>query len=495
MKAFLMGTAAMAVALVEMVVVRVSLGVLTLPEAFGESLILLLPGPIFSELLDALGYYGKPLLIVGLALVQMAVGGLLSMAIVRAWRLTVGASPERTMAACLVSSVGVWGLLVTSLLPALAPGYFRGPAGFGTAALLVEMASYGAALGWLMGRTPSPEVQAGRRRLVLLAVGGIGVLAVAGGLVKLLADVGRGRPAASSSYGKMPPEVTPNADFYLVSKNVVDPSVEGQNWKLSIGGMVENPFELTYRELTSLPSVTQYTTLECISNEVGGDLIGNALWKGVPLKLLLERAGLKDGVVDIVFRAADDYSDSITLDKALNPSTLVAWEMNGEPLPMRHGYPARLIVPGIYGMKNVKWLTAIEAVGDDYRGFWERQGWDDVALIKTMSRIDVPQMGATLALAPVSIGGIAFAGDRGISSVQVSFDDGKTWHEAVLKPALGPYTWVLWTAEWRSDRTGGRMIRVRAKDGTGQWQAADFTDPYPSGATGIHGVYVLVSEG
>ncbi len=494
-RAFLAGSAGMVVAVLEMAALRVVAGLVTLPEAFGESLIFLLPGEVFSRLLDTLGYYGKPLLTVSLTVVQVVLGGLAALGLVRAAGLKPG-DQARAISVLLAASVAIWVALVAIVLPALAPSYFRPPAGYATLALLVEMVSYGMVTGWLMGRqaAPGPAVEPGRRRLLLVAVGGLAVLGL-GGLVKLLADVGRGTPPSARSYGRLPPEVTPNADFYLVSKNVVDPTVKVDGWKLSVGGLVERPYELTYDELKSLPSVEQYTTLECISNEVGGDLISNALWRGVRLSLLLERAGLKDGVVDVVLRAADDYSDGIPLEKALHPGTLVAWEMNGEPLPDRHGFPARLIVPGIYGMKNVKWLTAIEAVGEDYRGFWERQGWDDVAQIKTMSRIDVPEMGSTLGMAPVMVGGIAFAGDRSISAVEVSFDDGKTWQPAQLRPSLGPYTWVIWTAEWRPDRTGGRMMRVRAKDGKGRWQEAEFTDPYPSGATGLHGVYVLVAEG
>jgi DMSO/TMAO reductase YedYZ molybdopterin-dependent catalytic subunit len=467
---------------------------LTLPEAFGESLIFLLPGQVFSDLLDLLGYYGKPLLIVSLTLAQLVLGGLIAVGLARGGR---SGSADRVILASLITAVGLWALLVAIALPALAPTYFRGPAGVATAALLVELVSYGAVMGWLMGRQDlaTPLVGAGRRRLLVVALVGLGVVSVAGGLVKLLAELGRGTPASARSYGRLSPEVTPNAEFYLVSKNVVDPTVKVEEWRLSVGGLVEHPYQLTYDELRSLPAVEQYTTLECISNEVGGNLISNALWRGVRLSLLLEKAGLKEGVVDIVLRAVDDYSDSIPLDKALHPGTLVVWEMNGEPLPQRHGFPARLVVPGIYGMKNVKWLTSIEAVNQDYRGFWERQGWDDVAAVKTMSRIDLPEMGATLSLGRVMVGGIAFAGDRSVVAVEVSFDDGKTWQTAQLRPALGPYSWVLWTAEGELARTGGRMIRVRAQDGTGQWQVSEFNDPYPSGATGLHGVYVLVVEG
>ena len=276
-------------------------------------------------------------------------------------------------------------------------------------------------------------------------------------------------------------EITPTRDFYQVSKNAFDPQVDVRRWKLEVAGLVDNPLALTYDEMKALPPVEQYATLACISNEVGGDLIGNALWRGVRLKDVLEKAGLKQGVVDIVLRASDDYTDSIPLDRGMADGTLLVYEMNGEPLTPEHGFPVRLLVPGIYGMKNVKWITRVEAVDFDFRGYWQRRGWDDRAEYKTMSRIDAPDRSVK---GEAAIAGIAFAGDRGISKVEVSTDGRKTWEPAEIKSPLSRLTWVLWRSSWSPEQPGKHRIVVRATDGFGVTQTAQPAPPAPSGSSG-----------
>jgi hypothetical protein len=278
-------------------------------------------------------------------------------------------------------------------------------------------------------------------------------------------------------------EITPTEDFYEVSKNAFDPAIDVRGWTFEITGLVDAPLSYTYDQLKSLPAVEQYATLECISNEVGGNLIGNALWRGVRLKDLLDSAVLKAGVVDVVLRAADGYTDSIPLDRAIAEGTLLAYEMNGAPLTPVHGFPLRLIVPGIFGMKNVKWITGIEAVDFDFKGYWQTRGWDDRAEYKTMSRIDSPNGSAR---APVTLAGVAFAGDRAISKVEVSTDGGRTWQPAVLKPSLSSYSWVLWHYEWSATESGARRITTRATDGNGIVQTAELATPIPNGASGYH---------
>src|SRR5205823_13901079 len=174
--------------------------------------------------------------------------------------------------------------------------------------------------------------------------------------------------------------------------------VDHTGWQLAMGGLVDRPYRLTYETLQrSFEVVEMAHTLTCVSNEVGGGLISTAIWRGVRLKDVLERAGLRTGVEDVVFRAADNYSDSIPLAKALEDRTLVVFGMDGAALPREHGFPARIIVPGIYGMKNVKWVTSIEAVARDYQGYWQERGWSDLARVKTESRIDVPADGSVVA--------------------------------------------------------------------------------------------------
>lgn len=203
--------------------------------------------------------------------------------------------------------------------------------------------------------------------------------------------------------------------------------------------MVERPRTYSYGDLASLPATRELVTLECISNEVGGELIGNAEWEGVRLRDLLEAAGVKAGARDVVLRGADEYSDSIPLERAMGGEVILALRMNGQVLPKVHGFPLRAIVPGIYGMKNVKWVTSIEVVGEDHIGYWQRRGWSDSAVVKTTSAIDAPLDGATVGLEEVLVAGMAFAGDRGVAKVEVSADGGIAWEEARLEK-MGRYT-------------------------------------------------------
>lgn len=289
-------------------------------------------------------------------------------------------------------------------------------------------------------------------------------------------------------------EVTPSDSFYHVSKNFFDPSPSSNGWVLKIGGkepnsMVGAPYTLTYEQLTSLPAVEVTTGMMCISNPVGGGLIGSCQWKGVPMSDLLKRVKVKKGAVDVVMRAADDYADSFPYKKALDEDVMVVWEMNGAPLNATHGFPARVLVPGIYGMKHVKWLQSIDVVNADFKGYWQEpsQGWSDPAPVLTMSRIDLPA-GSTLNTKKQTIQGVAFAGDRSISKVEVSTDGGKTWNDAYVKPPLSGTSWVVWAFEWTPPTPGKYKVQVRATDGAGALQVAKRAEPYPNGATGYHSV-------
>ena len=308
-------------------------------------------------------------------------------------------------------------------------------------------------------------------------------LAGAGDLVEAIA---RGVPGLAS-------EITPNERFYVVSKNVLrDPTVSEESWRLEITGLVDRPVALSYTELKALPAASQYFTLQCISNEVGGELIGNAQWRGVGLSSLLQEAGVKPNAADVVLHAADEYTDSIPLAKAMEPGAMVAFEMNGEPLPRAHGFPARLLVPDIYGMKNVKWLTRIEVVEYDFRGYWQTKGWDDGAIMHTTSRIDLPKNRSNLAAGENFAGGVAVAGSRGIRQVEVSTDGGGSWSFATIKPALGPNTWVVWLHRWElpAGDAAERRILVRATDGLGAVQSAELRESFPEGSSGYHAVTV-----
>ncbi len=287
-------------------------------------------------------------------------------------------------------------------------------------------------------------------------------------------------------------EVTTTSEFYYVSKNFAsDPDIDARSWRLKIGGQVAKPFALTYDELRALPVIERYHTLECISNEVGGDLISNAYFRGASLADLLNRAGIRAGATELVFHAADGYSDRLHLAQALDPRSLVVYAINGEPLPQPHGFPARLLIPGLYGMKNGKWLTELSVDSGEYQGYWEEQGWTNEAHIKTMTRIDVPGDGDLLDGRATFIAGVAFATDRGIARVDVSTDGGVTWQVATLRRPLGALTWVLWELPW-TPTSGGHYLVARAVELDGTVQQPANAPPLPDGASGYHYVHVMV---
>lgn len=301
-------------------------------------------------------------------------------------------------------------------------------------------------------------------------------------------------------------EITPNDRFYRIDINVATPTIVADMWKLRVTGMIDNPLELNYGQLKSLPSKEEYATLECVSNKVGGDLISTALWKGVSLKSVLEMAQVKPEATYVVFRCFDGYDVGIPLQKGLEETTLLAYEMNRATLPANHGFPVRAIVPGIYGMMNAKWVTEIELVNVVYEGFWQRKGWSKEAKYKIHSTIVAPgsalpnrfgTLGAptTVILGnKVPIAGIAFAGNEGISKVEVSMDGGNSWQEAKMKEPLSINSWVLWYMEWNPVSAGRHAMSVRATDGTGKIQPVGFHEPFPDGSSGYHMIEVAVQS-
>jgi DMSO/TMAO reductase YedYZ molybdopterin-dependent catalytic subunit len=293
------------------------------------------------------------------------------------------------------------------------------------------------------------------------------------------------------------PELTAADRLYVVATTTRSPRVDASTWKLVVKGMVDHPLTLSYDDLRALPRLDQTSTLTCISNEVGGHLVGNMTWSGTRLRDLLQKAGVQSGAVDVVLKSVEGYTDSIPVERAMLAQNLIAYGMNGAALPVDHGFPARLIVPGIYGMKNVKWLGEIEVVGEDYQGFWEERGWSDTAIIKTQSTLDTgnPDLGnddhVKLENGKVVLGGYAFAGERGISAVEVQIDGG-AWQPAQLKQPTSSLTWREWRYEWPAT-PGLHTAIVRATDGAGQLQTADLADPHPDGASGWHTLQLAVA--
>jgi DMSO/TMAO reductase YedYZ molybdopterin-dependent catalytic subunit len=336
----------------------------------------------------------------------------------------------------------------------------------------------------------------GRRAFVLGTIG----LAAAGGGVALARNLYR---AAAFSYdgtqykGPIVQPITPNDLFYCVTKNVVDPTVNIDLWHLEIGGLVQNPATWRLQDLAGFKPTTQETTLMCISNGLDAGLISNAVWKGLPLRDLLDQAGVLSSAARVRLHGVDNYTDTIPLEKAREPTTLLAYEMNGAPLPDRHGYPLRVIVPGYFGEKNVKWLTRVEVTDANAKGFYEAQGWGPDFIVPTRSRIDVPDDWAFVSLgkltAPIEVKGIAFGGDRGISRVELSFDDGQTWSEAEIYYSGGNLAWSLWKAQWTPAAAGDYAIVVRATDGEGDVQEWEEDRGPFSGVSGLHRINVRVT--
>jgi DMSO/TMAO reductase YedYZ molybdopterin-dependent catalytic subunit len=287
-------------------------------------------------------------------------------------------------------------------------------------------------------------------------------------------------------------EVTPNDEFYITHYAEV-PEVDLKSWRLVVTGEVEDEISLSMDDIKKLPQTTDYNTLICIGNGIGGDLIGNAKWKGIRLSDVLERAGLKEAAQDLVFHGADGYVDSFPLAKGLNRDVRLVYEMNDEPVPLVHGFPLRAVVPGLYGIKNLKWIQKIEVTSDDVKGYWQKRGWSEEGKIKVMSRIDMPRAGDVINFESLEISGIAFGGEHPITSVEVSTDGGKTWSEANIKPPLSRYSWTLWHLNWRVQGAGEYEIVVRATDESGRVQSEGTVisrRAFPDGADGYHSIKV-----
>lgn len=289
-------------------------------------------------------------------------------------------------------------------------------------------------------------------------------------------------------------EVTDSRVFYRVDIDPIPPQLDSNKWTLKVLGNVNNALTLDNDSLTKFPTTDEYVTLECVSNTINppGGLISDAKWTGVQLAALLIQAGIQTNVKYVVFHCADGYTIGIPLERAMLPNALLAYKMNDEMLPSEHGFPLRAIVPGLYGMMNAKWLAEIELTDQVYLGYWQERGWSNDARIKTTSIPYYPVPNA-LINGPTPIAGVAFAGDRGISKVEVSVDGGNTWNQAVLKNPKSSYSWILWAYAWNPTNKGTATILTKAYDGTGQPQDRADTQPFPNGATGYQSVRVTVT--
>lgn len=419
------------------------------------------------------------------------------------------------MAAGVISAFAVVGFVAALRDPNVSPGFAALAAGaqalVGVVVLQRLLALTSAVTAGAAG-SPDPRrgmPDWGRRRL-LIQGGGIAIASFAAAAIgRSLLEAQR---APVTSVGPLPnapkpaslpagadlglagltPIVVPNDDFYRIDTALIPPNVDVTTWKLRVFNLVDREITLTYDQLIQLPIVEQYTTIACVSNEVGGDLVGNALWRGVPLRAVLDMAGVHPNASQLVGRSVDGFTVGMPTAWVMDESRvpLIAVGMNGAPLPREHGYPARLIVPGLYGyVSATKWVTELELTTlEAFDAFWIPRGWAKEAPILTQSRIDLPRGGVAQA-GTVPVAGVAWAPDRGIRKVEVAIDG--EWHDARISTPISKATWVQWRYDWAAT-AGQHTIEVRATDGTGEVQTADHSEPAPDGARGHHTIQVNV---
>jgi DMSO/TMAO reductase YedYZ molybdopterin-dependent catalytic subunit len=290
------------------------------------------------------------------------------------------------------------------------------------------------------------------------------------------------------------PFITPNDDFYRIDTALSVPQLSRADWRLRIHGMVDHEVTLTFDDLQRFDVVEEIVTLTCVSNPVGGDLVSNAKWTGYRVRDLLAGAGIHPDADMVLSTSIDGFTAGTPVEALTDQrEALLAIGMNDAPLPIEHGYPARLVVPGLYGyVSATKWLVDLELTRfDRAESYWTRLGWSPRGPIKTESRIDVPKSGQVVARGPVNFGGVAWAQQRGIQAVEVQIDDGP-WQQAQLGASYSKDTWRLWSFAWQADEPGSHQIAVRATDGAGAVQTSEQADVVPDGASGWHTVSFTV---
>ncbi|MGB0113802.1 MAG: molybdopterin-dependent oxidoreductase [Ilumatobacteraceae bacterium] len=463
----------------------------------GQVFIDWVPKPLKTWAIETFGTNDKVVLVLGALIVLGVVGVGVGMLAVR------GARTAAFALTGLVGFLGTWAVLtrpeptIGKLLPTIV----------GTAvsvAVLWYLAPRPATAA-VPGEDTTPSAQSmgvDRRRFVGGAIGIGSVAVIAGGIGRILQqrfeiDAERqaialpravSRPPELPADAQLPldglePFVTPNDDFYRIDTALVVPQVSKDSWRLKITGMVDNELELSFDDLLARPQVERYVTLSCVSNPVGGDLLGNALWQGVLLKDVLEDAGVHPEATQIVSRSTDGWTAGTPTEIVMDGrDAMLAIAMNGEPLPARHGYPVRMVVPCLYGyVSATKWVTEIELTRwEDYDAYWVPRGWSKSGPIKTMSRIDTDRRGVDNG--DVTVGGVAWAVHRGISRVQVRVDEGE-WADAELGGVPSNDTWVQWMHQLAVS-PGRHMIESRAFDGNGDPQTEETAPVAPNGAQG-----------
>jgi DMSO/TMAO reductase YedYZ molybdopterin-dependent catalytic subunit len=496
------------------------------------------PGSVERWAIDTLGTNDKPALIVGITLISLLLGGLTGIAASKKFTagvtifvlfgllggLAAGSDPQRPagwawFSAILAAAAGTATLYLLLKTVRALPNAAASPdqlansrrgflgAAIGAAAVSVAAPVVGTAL-----RSRQSAQVEGDRENVAAALNSIDTPST-GSATSLSAGSGTSLESESAAVPELTSFddidgiatlVTPNNNFYRIDSALSVPRIDVETWSMKITGMVDQEIELTFDDLLAMDPVEEFVTLSCVSNNVGGDLVGNARWLGVPIKKLLDMAGVQPGATQIVGRSVDGWTGGFPTEYLNDPDrvALVAVAMNGEPLPTQHGFPVRLVVAGLYGyVSATKWLKEIElTTWDDFDGYWITRGWGKEGPIKTQSRIDVPNANARLDGGGQPIAGVAWAPDRGIAKVEVLITEvldgeeepNENWIEAELSGDVTDNSWRQWMLPW-SAPTGDHVIRVRATDGQGATQTAERSRVDPDGATGWHTIAVRVS--
>jgi len=384
--------------------------------------------------------------------------------------------------------------------------------------LALLLVGWGWVLAWLVQRAGSalaaePASPITRRAFIQITAGGAGAISVgAWGLGRLFGQPEAAAPAsiATNSAGTVdsPPddvlaariapapgtraEITSNEAFYRIDINTRKPQLDPASWRLELGGLVDSPLSLTLDELRAMPAVSYYHTLSCISNPVGGDLISTTRWTGVRAMDVLNLAGMRSNAQELFIEAADGFYESVEMADLLDERTILAYDMNGTPLPHEHGYPLRIIIPNRYGMKQPKWIVNMEVLDHEGEGYWVERGWSAEAFVRLTSVVDaVAREAVDEAAGTLPVGGIAYAGASGISRVEVQVDD-QPWAVAQLRaPGLSGLTWIQWRYDWPV-MSGRHTFRVRATDASGNPQIETPEGVRPDGATGLHDFKITI---
>ena len=336
-----------------------------------------------------------------------------------------------------------------------------------------------------------------RRKFIIGAVaGGIGLLEY-GYVSRFMNNLRAPRGLSVKTYKQYGEKaalvaITPNEDFYVTSKGGT-PKIDAGQWRLKFDGLVSSPFTINYQELLTLPRIEEVLTLECISNPIGGNFLGNARWTGTLLRPLLDRAQPLIEAAYAVVYAADGFSTGHSLQRLMNQENLLAYRMNGQDLPPDHGYPVRLFIPGKFGMKQPKWITRIQLVNQAYLGYWESRGWSDTCERLAHARFTDLKDGAKISGKNFELTGYAVGNLDGVKSVEISFDDGTTWEQTDLFSNPSPLTWSFWKYIWVDPKPGTYQIRVRAIDGNRVAQGRTPDGIFPDGATGQQALRVTVA--